>query len=202
MDPLSVALEHYGLAEVPGSKHEAHIMAMARSLGADWYNADETSWCGIFMGHVHKECGYSIPDGPQTARNWLRVGKAVEDPIPGDVVVYWRDDPQSWKGHVGFFISQNDGHIFTLGGNQSNRVQISPYPHSELLGFRRLRPEVRVVDSEWLNVRHAPSSKAALACRPLADGTLLHVTEDRGDWLQVEPRIEGWVAKRYTRSLT
>jgi hypothetical protein len=31
------------------------------------------------------------------------VGTKVAYPEPGDIVVFWRESPQSWKGHVGIF---------------------------------------------------------------------------------------------------
>lgn len=63
-------------------------------------------------------------------------------PEPGDVVIFWREDPQSWKGHVGFFFGYSqDGHrVYCLGGNQGNQVSVSAYPTNTVLGFRRLIP--------------------------------------------------------------
>ena len=74
------------------------------------------------------------------ARSWLNVGRAIHDPEPGDVVVFWRGQMDSWTGHVGIFtgVSLDGTRIYTLGGNQSNAVTISAYPKERLLSFRRL----------------------------------------------------------------
>ncbi|QKP77125.1 hypothetical protein HT051_06445 [Methyloligella sp. GL2] len=43
----------------------------------------------------------------------------------------------SWQGHVAFFVKDlGNGRIQILGGNQSDRVSLSTYPKSRLLGYR------------------------------------------------------------------
>lgn len=81
--------------------------------------------------------------GRGNARSWLNVGVQVENPEPGDVVVFWRGSPRSHKGHVGIFqgYSRDQRRIYVLGGNQDDQVSTTAYPTERLLGFRRLRPE-------------------------------------------------------------
>jgi peptidoglycan hydrolase-like protein with peptidoglycan-binding domain len=68
----------------------------------------------------------------------------VDDPAPGDIVIFWRERPDSWKGHVGIFFgfSKNRSLVFSLGGNQKNTVSIQGYNASTVLGFRRLTSEI------------------------------------------------------------
>ena len=70
----------------------------------------------------------------------MDVGMVVTQPEPGEVVVFWREKPDSYKGHVGFYMgySQDGNRIYCLGGNQGNQVGISAYGADFLLGFRRL----------------------------------------------------------------
>ena len=140
MTQVEIALSYYGLEEIKGEVDNPKILDMAKSLGLRWYKDDETSWCGIFMGFIHQKCDLEIPDKPQGARNWLKIGEGVSEPNLGDVVIFWRESLNSWKGHVGLFISYSEDkkYINTLGGNQSNRVQISKYKADQLLGFRRI----------------------------------------------------------------
>ncbi|WP_421873425.1 peptidoglycan-binding protein [Marinoscillum sp.] len=72
----------------------------------------------------------------------MRVGQSTSDPEPGDVVVFWRESIESYKGHVGLFLgySIDQSRIYCLGGNQGNQVSISAQPANRLLGFRRLQP--------------------------------------------------------------
>lgn len=77
----------------------------------------------------------------ENARSWLVVGQSADNnPSPGDIVVFWREKPESWKGHVGIFLgfSKDGERVFCLGGNQGNQVSISAYPTDTVLGFRRL----------------------------------------------------------------
>ncbi|MGJ3234366.1 hypothetical protein [Marivirga sp.] len=68
-------------------------------------------------------------------------------PKPRDVVIFCRESPQSWKGHVGFFFgySQDASRVYCLGGNQGNQVSISAFDTNTVLGFRRLSPSKLLV---------------------------------------------------------
>lgn len=137
---LRIALSQIGVKEISGSKHNETVLNYFHEIGHKWVTTDETAWCSAFINWVAKKTGFEYT-GKLNARSWLDVGIPVNKPRMGDIVVYWRDSPSSWKGHVGIFISYSeDGkYIYTLGGNQSNMVCISPYKSSQLLGFRRLK---------------------------------------------------------------
>ena len=74
-----------------------------------------------------------------TARSWLSVGESTNTPKVGDVVVFWRESPKSWKGHVGFFIKETKNYVYVLGGNQRNMVCIKAYAKSRVLDYKKLR---------------------------------------------------------------
>lgn len=82
--------------------------------------------------------------GKLDARSWMKIGKPVNDPLPGHVVVFTRGSSNSWQGHVGLYAGYNSYKtiVYTLGGNQGNQINISPYPVNgetyRLLGFREL----------------------------------------------------------------
>ena len=98
---------------------------------------DETAWCSAFANWVCKKVGVPY-SGKLNARSWLSVGVQVENPRQGDIVVLWRENPNSWKGHVGFYIRQTKNWVYVLGGNQNNAVNIQAYPKKRLLQFRRV----------------------------------------------------------------
>lgn len=133
---LFEALKCYGLAETAGPLSSPEIMAMAKELEAD-YHGDETSWCGLAMAAWEKRAGGKPPAAFLSARSWLGWGEPVEKPGIGDVCVLWREDPNSWKGHVGMFIAERGGLLYLLGGNQGNTVTIASYHANRLLGYRR-----------------------------------------------------------------
>ena len=134
---LNFALSDFGLAEVEGPNNNPKILAMAELLNVPYPN-DEISWCGIAVGYWCKLAGYNPPKNHAGARNWLSWGRAVSDPKLGDIVVLWREDINSWKGHVGIYINHPDAKtINILGGNQGNKVCIAPYSSDRVLGYRR-----------------------------------------------------------------
>ncbi len=138
MKHIRLALSQFGIKEIPGRNDNPEVLKYFNELGFDGSKLkDETSWCSAFINWCCKMAGLPY-SGKLTARSWLNVGRKVETPQIGDVVVFWRERPSSWKGHVGFFIRETRNYIYVLGGNQSNRVRIAKYPKYRLLGYRRL----------------------------------------------------------------
>lgn len=136
---IEIALSQYGTTETPGSQHNPEVLKYfeaTRYAGVDWIS-DETAWCSAFANWVAHKAG-AHKSGELNARSWLAVGDAVTDPEPGDVVVLWRESKNSWKGHVGFYVNEDDQYIYVLGGNQRNQVNIQAYAKTRLLGYRRI----------------------------------------------------------------
>ncbi len=136
---IEIALSQFGVTETLGEQHNKIILNYFQEIGQQWVTTDETAWCAAFANWValkaNKERSNAL-----TARSWLKVGLETQLPVVGDIVVFWRESKQSWKGHVGFFIgySQDKKYIYCLGGNQNNQVNIKAYPSYRLLGFRKL----------------------------------------------------------------
>lgn len=141
MDKLiQVAVNELGQKEILGPDQNPSIVRYAKEGGKfDWISEEETPWCSIFINWCAKQAGLK-GSGLANARSWLVVGQPVESPQPGDVVVFWRESRDSWKGHVGFFFgfSKDGSRVFCLGGNQGNQVSISSFDVAQVLGYRRL----------------------------------------------------------------
>lgn len=139
MDILKVALSQFGVTEVPGKKHNPTIVNYSKDIGYKGIIDDETAWCSIFINWCALKAGLERSE-KLNARSWLDVGEETKNPLPGDIVVFWRESLESWKGHAGIFISYSEDKkfIYCLGGNQSNRVQITPYDKDRLLKFIKL----------------------------------------------------------------
>lgn len=137
---LKIATGELGITEISGRTDNERILQYADETGQTWIDDDETPWCSVFMNWVALKAG-SERSNSAAARSWLNVGFSVQNPEPGDIVIYWRGHPDSHQGHVGIFMgfSNDQSRIYTLGGNQNNSVSISAYPAERLLGFRRLR---------------------------------------------------------------
>lgn len=59
-------------------------------------------------------------------------------PVPGDIVVWWRERADGWQGHVGIVHHAQDGMLYTIEGNRSSKVAGFDYVLSRmerLLGF-------------------------------------------------------------------
>ena len=117
-----------------------HRQELAKYIGVD---PRRIEWCAAFVNAVLKESG--IPDNtlhkyPYTARSFLDWGTTVDEPKPGDIVVFPRGN-QGWQGHVGFYLKTENingiDYYVILGGNQNNKVSVKTYLASKALGIRR-----------------------------------------------------------------
>ena len=135
---LEEMLSNYGLSEIDGPLSNPEIMEFFYDIGFSWVKDDSTAWCSAAINFFAKKHLYER-SGKLDARSWLKVGEIVLEPRLGDIVVFWRESYDSWKGHVGIYINHNDKYIWCLGGNQGNSISITAYPRNRLLGYRRLR---------------------------------------------------------------
>lgn len=99
------------------------IAAFLASDGGTAGDPSVTPWCADF---VQTCIALSLPDeplptNPYASLSWTRFGDTV-DPVRGAILCFWRDDPNGWKGHVGFCVETTDSHFLLLGGNQADRV--------------------------------------------------------------------------------
>lgn len=99
-----------------------------------------TAWCSCYMNKKIQEAG-GIGTRSAGAKSWLRWGREILNPRPGDIVIFKRGN-SSWQGHVAFYLSMDEDYIRVLGGNQHNTVKISYYPKKDLLGFRTSKDRV------------------------------------------------------------
>ncbi len=131
---LAIAKGEIGTRERPGKEENARIVEYLHStnLGAPDNSRDETPWCSAFVNWCTERAGYEGTDSAW-ARSWLNWGKALKAPRPGCVVVLSRGND---AGHVGFYVGKTASGIQVLGGNQGDRVCISTFPLSRVLGYR------------------------------------------------------------------
>lgn len=143
---LKIAFNELGVEEIPGKKHNPEVLKYAKDTGIKGITTDEIPWCSNFVNWEAWKSGLQFSGRPN-ARSWLNVGTKVNNPEPGDVVVFWRESPQSWKGHVGFFLgfSNDRKRLYCLGGNQGNRVSVSAYRANTVLSYQRLANVEKIV---------------------------------------------------------
>lgn len=132
---LKIAFNEYGVLEVPGEKHNPEILQYFKEIGKSWVQTDETAWCSAWLGAMCKRSLLLFSE-ELDARSWLDVGIETDKPELGDIVVYWRESIDSWKGHVGIYIKKQSSLIYTLGGNQNNMVCIQSYHETRVISYR------------------------------------------------------------------
>ena len=137
---IVVARGELGVRDYPGPAYHPRIVEYLATTG-NQQNSDETSWCSAFVNWCMIRANYRGTNNA-AARSWLNWGQRLQAPRPGCVVVLWRESPNSWKGHVGFFDGWDVGQrVRLLGGNQGGGVDydevcVATYPHERILGFR------------------------------------------------------------------
>lgn len=52
----------------------------------------------------------------------------LKGPAYGAITVFWRGSLRSGTGHVGFYVGETENHIYTLGANQHDDFNESPFP--------------------------------------------------------------------------
>ncbi len=134
---LQLAFEELGVREISGNLHEARILQYAKESGMDYIDDDETPWCSVFVNWVCTKSNLPT-SGKPNARSWVNVGTTTNQPKPGDVVVFWRESVESWKGHVAFYLghSPDMNKVFCLGGNQGNEVSVAAYDAKKVLRYQ------------------------------------------------------------------
>jgi putative chitinase len=142
MRPLhyKIANDDRGVTEIRGRMDNGRIVEMFAEAGHPYVDDDETPWCAAAMGSWLKRAG--LPQtGDLTARSYQKYGREVEGGIEnaevGDIVVFWRDHPNSWKGHVGLYEDQTANRVKVLGGNQRDKVGSNWYVKDRIVAVRR-----------------------------------------------------------------
>lgn len=139
-DMVLAAMQYYATEAVPGGASNPLVLGFFQKAGHPEIKNDDTPWCAAFLDSIARQVG-----APSTssllALDWLKIGHPIESPAFGDVVCFdWTKIGES-GGHVGLVVALFPTLIYVLGGNESNRVQISAYNPRAVAGFRRILAE-------------------------------------------------------------
>lgn len=91
---LKIAFNELGTEEIVGDVDNPEVLKYAKETGIKGITSDEIPWCSTFINWVAWKAGLEYSK-KANARSWLNVGQKVSIPEPGDVVVFWRESPQS-----------------------------------------------------------------------------------------------------------
>lgn len=129
---ITEAKKHLGTKEIPGAKHEPKILAWWKSIKRGGIKSDEVPWCAAFVGGCLEAVGI-VSSRYESAKSYLTWGQKLHAPLPGCVVVFYRDG----GGHVAFVVGvDKSGNLMCLGGNQGNAVTIAAFSRDRAIGYR------------------------------------------------------------------
>lgn len=131
---LAVARSELGVTAWPEGQCNPRVTAYHAGTNIAGYD-DKVSWCSSFLHWCFAQVTIR-GTGSALARSWLDWGDALEAPRPGCIAVLWRESPDSWKGHVGFYLRHDDQQVWLLGGNQLGAVCENAYPLECVLAYR------------------------------------------------------------------
>jgi uncharacterized protein (TIGR02594 family) len=131
---LATARAECGVCVAPAGQSNPRITAYHALTNIAGYD-DKAAWCSSFVHWCLNHWGIR-GTGSALARSWLDWGQPLDLPRPGCITVLWRDDPASWRGHVGFYLGHDTQEIHLLGGNQLDAVREHSYPLDTVLGYR------------------------------------------------------------------
>jgi uncharacterized protein (TIGR02594 family) len=131
---MDAAAGEYGVRRFAAGQTNPRIVEYNSYTNLRGYD-DKISWCSSFVNWCLAQSGIAGTDSA-LARSWLEWGIRLERPAFGCIAVLSRDDPNSWKGHVGFFLRIEGDRIFLLGGNQLEEVREHCYPVTSVLSYR------------------------------------------------------------------
>jgi uncharacterized protein (TIGR02594 family) len=121
--------------EAPGAADNPDILEWARSEGgtiATSYNADSIPWCALYANMVLTKVGLQ---GTETlwALDWSNWGARLAGPAVGAFAPMKRQG----GGHIAIVVGRDQhGYLMCLGGNQSDAVNIKPFPADRPVSFR------------------------------------------------------------------
>jgi len=145
---LKIARSYEGLKEIPGPRHNQTIIRWLGKLKA-WWSDDETPWCGVFVAHCMQEANLPYPKFYMRAKAWSDYGSLLRRDrlAPGAILVFDR----AGGGHVGFYVGEDAGHYFVLGGNQANAVNVMKLGKSRLVASRWPKGEPVIGKPVYMN---------------------------------------------------
>lgn len=121
---LKLAWVEIGTRELPENRGPN----IRRYIAGAKCGAEGQPWCAIFANWALEAARVPGTRSPSSQSfrhddDFVR----LNGPALGAIVVYWRLSKESGLGHVGFYVGERSGYVWTLGGNEGDMVQIEPF---------------------------------------------------------------------------
>ena len=128
---LIAARREIGIRETPGSRATPRIVEYHKSTRLN-ASSDETPWCASFVGWALAQAGQK-GTGSARALSYASWGVWLDAPVLGCVAVL---EYTGGRGHTGFVVGVDAGHVWLLGGNQGDSVSIKKISLAAIAGYR------------------------------------------------------------------
>ena len=131
--PLAIAQSQLGRGEIGGNNRGAYVRKYLNGR-------ENLPWCAGFISYCFREAGYKLPY-TLWARDYLKLGRKVTIPRPGDLMVFSR---KGGGGHIEIISKVTKDNIFTIGGNvgpapaKIREFKYNRHNIKNLLGFVRI----------------------------------------------------------------
>ncbi len=143
---VAIAEMNAGHGEVGGNNMGPHVTRYLNGIVGT-----PNDWCAGFVSFCFSTSGQPMPFKYSVgardildqlkAKGWAVKPDNTHPPLPGDIIVWWRQAPSSWKGHIGIVHSYDNGIVRTIEGNKTSTVGSFVYTLGaidKLLGFARV----------------------------------------------------------------
>ena len=193
---LQIAKSEAGVRAHPAGGCHPRIREYHTGTNIQGYD-DKVSWCSSFVNWSLGRAGIR-GTGSALARSWMDWGQALDEPVEGCVTVLWREQPSSWKGHVGFFLRADQERVYLLGGNQLDEVREHSYPIESVLCYRwplgwplREAPvEIADYDQNWPAKFGSELELLKPMLAPWLAGDIVHIGSTAVPGLAAKPVID------------
>jgi len=130
---LEAGIKLIGTKEILGPKDNKTIMDWAKEEGGSiekTYTHDVIPWCALFANHILTKVGLK---GTETLWALDFAGNWPANKLAGPAVGAFAPMLRNGGGHIVVVVGKDQhGNIMGLGGNQSDKVSIVPFPISRL----------------------------------------------------------------------
>ncbi len=123
-----------GLKEGKGAANNPEVVKLFADAGFPGIKTDSTAWCAALVGAVLKRAGHAA-SGSLAARSYESYGVGLKEPALGCIATKKRGN-STWQGHVFFVVGANKDHVFGLGGNQADAINVAAFKRSEVTAYR------------------------------------------------------------------
>lgn len=208
------AIEYLGYKEGPNND----------TIFGDWYGLPNQPWCAMFISYIANEVGIPEDIIPKFASctagfRWFEEqGIGIREnlvPNTGDIIFFvWNNPEEPTPDHVGIVEKVDNGRVYTIEGNRSDKVQRFSYdinswqiygyalPNYEEEPQPEPQPEpqeeviaiVTVEVDSLLRVRQGPSTEYPKVGEFYNDDTV-ELYQIEGNWGRCD---KGWICLDYT----